>query len=332
MGNRVQQITISMLLAAGLPFAGGLNAQIPRARAKVSDTLPHYQPKVAVKGPLEIPITDSLADLGDEWARGFRKHHPEGKLIFLPKLSTDALKPFLGGTSSLVILSRELTQAELQGFQGRFSYLPIRIPVCLDANVVFVNKDNPLTAITMEQLDAIYSKARHGGASAPARVWGDLGVKGELAKQTINAYSRAEGTAVRSSIAQLVLLNGEFRPGIIDAQDPSSLAERVSMDSAGIAIGPLASWYSLNKILAVTPYHGTEPRYPTQDMVTTSKYPMPRLYYAYLNRAPGKPVDPVLGETVNYLLSQEGQGLAAEVGLLPGPPEFISMALKRLGR
>lgn len=332
MSTRFQSVTLTMLLAAGMPFAGSLQAQTAHERAKVMESLPHYQIKTAIKGTLEIPFTDSLSDLGGEWTRGFRKYHPEAKLVFLPKLSGEAAKPFLGGTSNLVILARELTIAELEVFQTRFGYLPMRIPVCLDANIVFVHKDNPLTSISMEQLDAIFSRNRLGGAPAAAQVWGDLGVKGELARRTINAYTRAAGTALRASIAKVVLLDGEFRQGIIDRQDNSELAETVSMDSGGIAIGALASWYSINKVLAVTPYRGSEARFPSQEMVTSSKYPMPRLYYAYLNRAPGKPVDPAAGEMVNYFLSQEGQSMVAEVGLMPGPVEFISAALRRLAR
>jgi phosphate transport system substrate-binding protein len=67
-------------------------------------------------------------------------------------------------------------------------------------------------------------------------------------------------------------------------------------------------------------------------MVTSSRYPMPRLFYAYLNRAPGKPVAAPVDEALHYILAQEGQNEVADVGLLPGPVEFMSIALKRLSR
>jgi phosphate transport system substrate-binding protein len=202
----------------------------------------------------------------------------------------------------------------------------------MDATIIFVNKANPITSITMQQLDAIYSRNRLGGAAAPAVVWGDLGVQGELAKRTINAYARAEGTATRASFATMALLKGEYRAGIIDREDSSALAEAVSTDAAGIGFGPMASWFATNKTLPVVPYGSTEARYPTQEMVTSSRYPMPRLFYAYLNRAPGKPVAAPVDEALHYILAQEGQNEVADVGLLPGPVEFMSIALKRLSR
>ena len=325
-------IPLVLALVAGAPQAGRLSAQSVQVRATVSPQLPRYQVAIPIKGALEIPCTDALADLGDEWNRGFRKFHPAANLVFLSKLSTEAAAALVSGKSPLVILARELTAGEMKAFQDKYGYLPMRIPVCMDATIVFVNKANPIGSISMQQLDAIYSKTRLGGAPAPALLWGDLGVQGELAKRPINAYARAEGTATRAAFGASVLLKGEFRPGIIDREDSSALAEAVSTDAAGIGFGPMASWFATNKTLPVVPYGGTEARYPTQEMVTTSRYPMPRMFYAYLNRAPGQLVAAPVNEALHFILAQEGQNEVADVGLLPGPVEFMSIALKRLSR
>ena len=329
MRNHFSQFSLVMVLAASPGFAP-LFAQSVQVRATVSAVLPHYKPEVALRAPLEIPCTDALSELGDEWNRGFRKFHPAGKLVFLPKLSNEAVASLQSGAAPLVIIARELLASEMKAFQDKFGYMPMRIPVCMDATIIFVNKANPITSISMQQLDAIYSKNRLGGAPAPALLWGDLGVQGELAKRPINAYARAEGTATRASFAIQCLLKGEYRPGIIDREDSSALAEAVSTDAAGIGFGPMASWFATNKTLPVVPYAASEARYPTQELVTTSKYPMPRLFYAYLNRAPGQAVAAPVNEALHYLLAQEGQNEVADVGLLPGPVEFMTIALKRL--
>ena len=167
-----------------------------------------------VKGPLDLIGTDALSDLGEEWSSAFRKVQPEANLIFRPKLTKEAVKGFIDGTSLLILTARELTPDEAKAFQAKFSYMPMRIPVCLDANIVFVNKNNPITSITMEQLDAIYSTTRLGGSKAPAVVWGDLGLKGEWAKLPIQPYTRGPGAATRASVAEKVLLKGEFRPSV----------------------------------------------------------------------------------------------------------------------
>ncbi len=322
----------ALSILAGFPGDGALRAQSIQFRPKVSDNLTRYAPKVQVKGVLEVPGTDSLADLGDEWNRVYRRYHPEGQIVYLPRVSKEAIKELLEGNRALVISAREMTAEESQAFRSKFGYMPMRIPVCLDANIVFVHKSNPVSSLSMEQLDAIYSKDLKGGTKEAIRTWGDLGVRGDLAKRPINAYAREEGSAIRAGFKTSVLLEGEFRPGIIARNDSGALAESILTDPAGIAFGPMAAWYTTNKVLPLVPYQGSDARPPVQDMVTSSRYPMPMLYYAYVNRAPGKSLEPAVDEFLHLVLAREGQDAVADMGLFPGPLEFLSIALKRLDR
>jgi phosphate transport system substrate-binding protein len=327
---RRAHLVSGLALVAGLSWFSWLQAQTAQRRAKVADVMPRYQAAVPVKGPVDLLGIDALSELGDEWSMGFRKFQPEANLIFRPKPTKEAVMALLEGTSRLVVIAREFTAEESAAFKAKYGYLPMRIPVCLDANIVFVNKNNPIKSISMEQLDAIYSKTRLSGAKAPAVVWGDLGLRGEWAKLPIHAYSRGPGTASHASIIEKVLLGGAFQPGVLFRDDASSLAEAVVADRTGIAIATMASWYYANKVLPVAPLGGEEARFPSQENVTTSLYPMPRLYHVYLNRTPDSPLPGPVNEVIHYLLSQEGQNAAADAGLLPGPPESLTQALKRL--
>ncbi len=329
--NRAQLVS-SFILAAGMSGLGWLQAQTAQVRAKVPTVIPVYEPKTQIKGALDLIGTDALSDLGDEWSAGFRKFHPGSNLIYRPKLTTDAVKNLIDGTTLLIVTARLLTADETKAFQTKYEYMPMRIPVCLDANIVFVNKTNPITSITMEQLDAIYSKNRLSGAKAAALTWGDLGLKDEWAKLPINAYTRQPGSATYGSVVEKVALNGDLRADVLERADDSALAEAITTDRAGIAIGTMASWYFANKVLAVEPAHLENARFPDQENITTSRYPMPRLYYIYLNRTPGAILPAPVNELVHYLLSLEGQNAVADSGLLPGPPEFLQIAIKRLNR
>lgn len=325
-------LVTGLILVVGLICANGLQAQTAQHRAKVPATIPSYQPLVSVKGPIDLIGTDALSELGEEWSSVFRKIHPESRLVYHPSLTKDTVKALQDGTSLLIITAREFTADESNAFKAKYGYLPMRIPVCMDANIVFVNKNNPISSISMEQLDAIYSATRLGGAKSPALVWGDLGLRGEWAKMPIHAYTRAPGTATNANIKEKVLMGGTYQQGILSRDDASSLAEAVMTDQSAIAISTLASWYVANKVLSVVPFRGDDARFPSQENVTTSRYPMPRLYFAYLNRTPGSPLPAPVNEVIHFLLTQEGQNAVADSGLLPGPPEFIQIALKRLSR
>ena len=329
--NRAQ-LVLRFILAAGMSGLGWLQAQTAQVRAKVPDVIPAYEQKFQVKGRIDLIGTDALSDLGDEWSSSFRKLQPGSNLIYRPKLTGDAIKDLVNGTTLLVITGRLMTPEETAAFEAKYQYMPMRIPVCLDANIVFVNKNNPIASITQEQLDAIFSSTRLSGSKSEARVWGDLGLKGEWEKLPIQPYTRQQGSATRASVAEKILLNGDFNSRVQDRADDSALAEVITTDQTGIAIGTMASWYYANKILPVVPLHGEDARFPNQENITTSHYPMPRLYYAYLNRTPGDPLPGPVNELIHYLISLEGQNAVADSGLLPGPPEFLQIALKRLNR
>jgi len=157
-----------LILATGMTFQAGLQAQTAQTRAKVPAVFPAYQPQAIMKGTFDLLGTDALSDLGDEWANSFRKFHPESNLVFKSKLTKEAVTSFVEGSNQLIITAREFTADETKAFQAKFGYMPMRIPICLDANIIFVHKSNPLSSISMEQLDAIYSKSRLGGAKAAA--------------------------------------------------------------------------------------------------------------------------------------------------------------------
>jgi phosphate transport system substrate-binding protein len=61
------------------------------------------------------------------------------------------------------------------------------------------------------------------------------------------------------------------------------------------------------------------------------KYPLTRIASIYVNRAPGKPVDPTVKEFLRYILSSEGQqDILREGRYLPLSQEAILEQLKEL--
>jgi phosphate transport system substrate-binding protein len=225
-----------------------------------------------------------------------------------------------------------LTLEEHQAFEKKFGYTPLKLVVCYDAFIVFVNAGNPIREISMEQLDAAYSSTRNAGYRLDTTVetWGDLGVRGDYSKRTINAYMRVEGTAARSTIRDLVLLKGKYKPSVKEGLEWGSIAESVMTDAAGIGIGTLSNWLSRNKTLAVIPLHARDAVPPNQENVVSGKYPMARTYYFYVNRAPDKPLTPALSEFLQYIFSLQGQLAVAQATLYPLPAEIAQLYRRRL--
>ena len=55
----------------------------------------------------------------------------------------------------------------------------------------------------------------------------------------------------------------------------------------------------------------------TYDEVTSGKYPLSRFLFVYVNKAPGKPLDPLPLEFIKLMLSREGQEVVVKDGYMP---------------
>jgi phosphate transport system substrate-binding protein len=317
---------LAFLCASVLPLA----AQLIHYRAKVDPGIPSFRPGTTISEMVTAVGSDPLAQLCDEWDIGFRKFNPSAHLKFTPSTTPPAVKAFVEGAVDLAFLAREMTPPELKAFEAKHGYAPVRIPLCIDATIVFVNRSNPLKKISMGELDAIYGTKRLGGAKEDLRTWGELGLKGDWKGRTISPYSREKATAIAQLFREQVLLKGEAKPTIVECADANSVAEAVITDAGAIGYSPIVAWYSSNRILAVIPYQSEEAVPPTQEAVIAGKYPMTRLNYLYVNRAPGVPLAPAVKEFATFVLSREGQECVADAGLFPAPPDLVKAGLKRL--
>lgn len=317
---------ILVFLAACLASA---QTQVQRA-PRVDLAIPAYARTEPMTGTIESIGADSLGDVWDEWAQSFKAQHPKVQFKVVQTLSKTGFDALMGGTVPLIHMAREMTVPEYQAFEKKWGYPPTKVLICFDAFIVFVNGTNPIREIGMDQLDALLSTTRNAGYQKDIGTWGDLGGRGEWSKRSIHVYFRAEGTASRAVVKEMVLQKGAFKSSIIDKPDYPSIADAVMTDANGLAIGTLATWYTRNRTLAVTPLQSKEAIMPTQEDVTSARYPMSKAYFLYVNRAPGKALPPLLAEFLHFTLSREGQQAVAQSSLYPLPADVAALNRKRL--
>ena len=213
--------------------------------------------------------------------------------------------------------------------------------------VVFVHQDNPLMKLTIEQLDGIFGAERSAGmrgfkwsgadARGPKeniRTWGQLGLTGEWADKAIQTYGHAPSGTARF-FQWKVLKNGDkWNPNYREYVETGSkmiadddkvsqrlgvksmLKNELAKDRYGIAwtVMPQASGIGGIKALALAPREGGEFAVPGKQSFQDRSYPLVRSIYIFLNRAPGKALEPKLREFLRYILSREGQETVARNG------------------
>jgi phosphate transport system substrate-binding protein len=294
---------------------------------------------------------DGMKPLLLRWETGYTKDHPEVHFSNTLNGPASAMAGLYNGVADIVVMGRELWPVDTMAYHWVFQRQPFGITVVtagLDAPaqaftpVVIVNRKNPLTAISLAQLDAIYG-SEHRAAAANARTWGDLGLTGEWATKPIHAYGYgpedALGVYFRHDVLRL-----DFKPNpdshLLSDRDPApqrgnlSAAERIAR---AVALDPDAIGYTraatLRPALKVTAVEGAAPPAieANPDTLTAHTYPMTRTLSLFINRQQDKPLTPALDGFIRYVLSAAAQSQVQPAeGFLPLTPSLIQHELQRL--
>jgi len=304
-------------------------ATAPPAVAKPVD-LPAYAAEHAVSGELKSVGSDSMEPLMVLWGEDFKKFHPRLTTNFICKGSATAPRALLDGSALLGQMSREMTDQELAAFQAKYGYAPTRIPVAVDALVVYVNANNPVKQLRMEEIDAIFSTTRKAGAKRDILRWGDLGLGGDWKQRDIQAYGRDENSGTRAFFREHVMRKGDFKPGVKAFMDQFAVVEAPAVDGGGISYGPLQYANRMVKGVPVASFGSDRFVEPTLETIQNATYPLTRFLYLYVNKAPGRALDPAVREFLRFVLSREGQAAVASFGAVAIPGDLAAMGAGKL--
>ncbi len=313
----------SLLAAAALTLSTAAHA----APVTVDAAIKPYAKVGGVSGSVNSIGSDTLNNLMTLWAEGFKKEYPNVRIQIEGKGSSTAPPALISGTAQLGPMSREMKPTERDEFEKKFGYPPTKVKVAIDALAVYVNKDNPLEQITLPQVDAIFSKTRTCGAAQEITTWGQLGAAGAWATKPISLYGRNSASGTYGFFKEHALCNGDFKDTVKEQPGSASVVQGVAEDTAGIGSSGIGYKTSGVKALALAKKDGEAYVSPDAENVYTGKYPLARFLYIYVNKAPDKPLDPLVKQFLLYVLSQQGQTVVVKDGYLPLLPKMLEQEL-----
>jgi phosphate transport system substrate-binding protein len=283
--------------------------------------LPAYTPrKEKLSGHFKGAASDVMVVLANKWIDAFHKYHPDVAFTIDPPYagSLGAVE-LVKGDLDFVFVSRELKPDDVTGFQAKYGYGPLSVPVsggsyrhfgALDAVAFMVNKANPIDGLTFEQLDRLFSKTHHRGGNE-IRTWGDLGLGGEWADKPVHLYGIKPWNGFEEFIRQRVLSTpghrGEWRDDIHFEKLVFPVAKDVAQDPYALGYTGVAYLDAPVKVIALQADGSKRFEPATYEAVARATYPLSRLTYFNTNKAPGKAMDPALEEFLKFVLSREGQ-------------------------
>ena len=342
-----------------ISLAIGLSAVIaPAAFALKYAPVEHHlkaDPRIPVWTPGKV---DSIpeeefnivgADVMDEmtlgWAKDFRKAYPRLSVTMEARASGAGIPALTAGTAHVAPVGREGLPAEIEGFKARYGYEPLAFRVATGsvgslgktaASIIMVDKDNPIRCLDFDQLDAIYSTTRKHG-HADIRTWGDLGLTGGWASRPIHLYGLKTPNGIEQYFKARVMDGGDYKSDIEMVKGKgfthafTVAADDMASHPGGLTYALMANIRPNTRPVPLSEKPGGACVLPNTQTIYDHSYPLSRYVYIYVNKAPGKPLEPKIREFLKLVLSQQGQAEVARDGVyIPLQPQVVREELAKL--
>ena len=339
-------------------FCGALWAL---AAAPIKQGLDDYRPQHRVSGVIRSRGSNQMAALMKRWEAGFRKYHPE--ICFLDRLkgSASGIYGLEVRTADIALMGRPINPFERYGSYERAWVYPVEIEVATGSSsvphkspayAIFVHKDNPLSRLTLKQLDGIFGAQRGGGWKALTwdesaartsadnlRNWGQLGLGGAWVDRPIHVYGPPNlGAGTITYFQTRVMGGGAFwNEDLREYADRKQMIGELGRDPYGIGYAALDDRTPAVKPIAVSDGPAGPFVLPDRKSVASRTYPLSRpVYIVYTidnekSEIAAPRVDPKIKEFLRYILSREGQAdVEREGSYLPLTRAVVREQLSKL--
>ena len=300
------------------------------ALAKVDPSLPEYKPASGVSGNFSSVGSDTLNNVMTLWAEEFKKLYPSVNIQIQGAGSATAPPALTEGTANFGPMSRLMKDQEIQAFEQKYGYKPTAVGVAIDALAVFVNKDNPVKGLSLSQVDAVFSATRKCGAEKDVTRWGDLGLTGAWATRPIQLYGRNSVSGTYGYFKEHALCKGDFKTNVNEQPGSASVVQSVSTGLNAVGYSGIGYKTSGVKAVPISSKDGGELEEATEENAISGKYPLARVLYVYVNKAPNKPLSPLEFEFFKMVLSKSGQATVEKDGYIALPAKLAEKELAKL--
>ena len=314
------------------PGAGLNSVSLPNAYdIEVSDVVkrfPAYLSKTPpFEGTLRITGASSMAQLLNSLATAYESIYPGVKVSVKQGGSSKGLAALRAGECDMAAVSRALTPDEVKDLETNTGRKVFQVPIALDGVCIFVNADNPLPAITRDQLNGIFA-ITHSLTKEPILRWSDLDPKSPLGDAFMPLYMvpTTHGTmqdfmqwAMPEEQLQTILRNEE--PG------PSSVVNACCAYPAAMGISGYANRQPRARMVPVSEGLGKPAVAPDFRTIRDRSYPLTRSLNLVLLAPSESEVPPLQLDFLKFAWSESGQDTCATLGVvvadLDHPPQLL---------
>jgi phosphate transport system substrate-binding protein len=289
-----------------------------------------YTPREEVSGELRIVGASTLRPLAGLWREEFAKFHHAAKLN-MQLDGSETAAPILAKEKNVVaILSRQYLPEEIAQIEKESNGKVYQFVIAYDVLGVIVNKANPIEGLTRAQARSLLRKGTD--KEKETSVWGDVGVQGDFAKLKIVPHGRSKTSGTRTYVKRLVLNPEEEERDQESHASFSSIADSVESEKGAVGYVSLSHLRKDKvKVLGVSREAGEPFVFPTDENITSGKYPLVRPLVLVAVGGESGLADKTLVEAIHFMISERGQMQVLKDGFLPATRTDIVHGLDMLG-
>lgn len=300
---------------------------------------------------LRVSGSPSMGELMDAWIPEFQRRQPDIHFAIELQGTSTAQFTLQEDTADLALSARQSSTYEEYGVIRRSQFMSKEIPVAVGSHAaigksaalaIYVHEDNPISGLSVRELDGIFGDQRSGGwgdriawvegsARGPEeniRHWGELGLTAEWEAAAIVPYTPPASHPGGVSFFQRRVMGGAdtVNPRTREYPDPEDMISALANDRFGIGYASLG--YARPGVRAVPLSDGGPYVELSEKTVADVSYPLTRFGYVYVSPdtvvGDAAPMSGSLLAFMRFALSPEGQSLLTSTDYHPLPRELAA--------
>jgi phosphate transport system substrate-binding protein len=261
--------------------------------------------------------SDTLLFLAQGWAEAYMAVNGSVEVVVSGGGTGTGITSLINRMIDIADASREIKGSEVETAREA-GVDPVEWVVAIDGISIVLNKANPVSELSYDQLRGIYNGS--------VRNWSEVGGEDGV----VIAYGRQSTSGTYVYFNEEVLSGDDFRTDTQQLAGSSEIVEAVVNDPNGIGyVGVAYSEARRDEVrtVSVRKAEGEEAYQPTAVNIASGDYPISRYLYVYTD---GVPQGAVAGY-LKFILSGEGQRIAEKAGFIELPQEILDEQLAKLG-
>ncbi len=261
---------------------------------------------ITESGSVQVLGSESMRPAVTTCAEDFMTRNPRADVVVRGGGSGDGVAALLHGIVDIGMTSRELSQRERE-FAGAKGFEIATFAMALDGVTIVVNRANPISALSVRQLQEIFT--------GKVRNWREL----EAGDGEILPVARAAGSGTASLFAERVLDEQPYASSARRLPTNEAIVAEVAAQAGAIGytgLGALRVGGDKVKVVALGADSQSAPVTATPGSIVSGDYPLSRKLYLATLGAP-------LGAAkafVDFCLSPNGQALFQRAGYIAVKP------------